>query len=101
MLIFLLTYLLPRTGCEKKNSAKSDDAWRQERLLTVRRSLEANWKQAAHVKHEQEVDESRFRLEPCVQVLLDRGERVRRCGQCQRHLANRGQTNVDNYRIVV
>ena len=72
----------------------ADAADRYERMLNNRRSLEENWKRAVDNKHEREADERRHRMEAAKKIVLDQCADYRRCGQCRRRLANRGQTNL-------
>ena len=63
-------------------------------MMNNRRALEDEWRRATEKKRERDSDEHRDRLEPAKETVLDQCARYRRCGQCQRRLANRGQTNV-------
>lgn len=63
------------------------------RAYDMRHSLEENWKDHSQMKHLREHEE-RSRMRTPGMLLLQQTEKYNRCGQCERRVANCGESNI-------
>ncbi len=70
-----------------------DRAERYERMYKTRNALEDDWKVAAKIKRDQDVDE-RMHGRLAGQLLHEQCDRYKRCHQCKRTTHNCGESHI-------